>query len=207
MEHKKNVSIDSDKAMPDFYRYFLGIRPDPGLHPLFQQIAVGAGQAPHLDRLHLTLCTIAEPVERDRFLAGRVRKAFRDQAFHSVPVNLSRVALGRKGAFARTVGRQDEIQELYRRLVRLLAACGIEPMHRKSDLHPHVTLGHAACRPGRLQISLPWFPAELLLIESEVGLSKHNVLARWPLLPPRQPMLPFGERFETATNLIRQSAA
>ena len=186
MEHKWNISTDSDKTMLEFYRYFVGIRPDPSLHPLFQQIAVGAGQAAHLDQLHLTLCTIAEPKERDRFLAGRVRKAFREQVFHSVPVNLSRVSLGRNGAFARTFGRQDEIQEFYWRLVRLLAGCGIEPLHRKSGLHPHVTLGHAACGPGRMPISLPWYPAELLLIESEVGLTRHNVLARWPLLPPRQ---------------------
>lgn len=200
MEHNENLSTDSAATMPDFYRYLLAIRPDPGLYPLFQQIAISAGQTAYLELLHLTLCVIGQPEERDRFIVGRVRKAFRDQVFRSVPVNLSRVHLGRQGAFARTRGRQDEIQEFYRRLVRLLAVCGIEPLHRKSGLHPHVTLGHAACGPGRMAISLPWFPAELLLIESEVGLTRHNVLARWPLLPPRQPLLPFGDSFETAAS-------
>jgi hypothetical protein len=76
-------------------------------------------------------------------------------------------------------------------LVRLLEACGIEPLHRKSGLHPHVTLGYRACEAELLKIALQCFPAELLLIESEVGLSRHNVLGRWPLLPPRQPLLPF----------------
>ena len=32
---------------------------------------------------------------------------------------------------------------------------------------------------------------DLLLIESEVGNSVHRVLARWPLLPPAQGLLPF----------------
>jgi hypothetical protein len=31
----------------------------------------------------------------------------------------------------------------------------------------------------------------LLLIESEVGRGVHNVLARWPLLPPSQGSFPF----------------
>jgi len=189
------------------YRYFLGIRPEPQWYPLFQQIGAAIGQPIRLDLLHLTLCVIAQVAERDPFILRRVQAALGGRRLHSFPVNLSRVVAGPHGACARTFGRQDEIQDFYRGLVRLLRDCGIEPLHRKSGLHPHVTLGYASLPPELLKIAIRWFPAELLLIESEVGLTRHNVLGTWPLLPVRQPSLPFGEGFIAAAGPVRRSAA
>jgi len=189
------------------FRYFLGVRPDPQRYPLFQRICEALGLSNRLDLLHLTLCVVAETGVRDHFVVRRVQRALCGAALHTFPVNLSRIAAGPQGAFARTCGRQDEIQDFYRALVRLLRACGIEPLHRKSGLHPHVTLGYVACEVALLRIALRWFPTELLLIESEVGLTRHNVLHRWLLLPPRQPPLPFEEGFIAAADPARRSAA
>jgi len=189
-----------------FYRYFLGVRPHPRLYPAFRDLAEGVGQSAGLDRLHLTLCVIAECAERDAFMARRVERALEGQALHAFPVNLSRLVAGAQGAVARTSGRQDDIQDFYRRLVRLLAPCGIEPLYRKSGLHPHMTLGYAPCRPVLRGISLAWYPDELLLIESEYGLTRHNVLGRWALLPPRQPLLPFGQPIAAASPARRSAA-
>ena len=180
---------------PDFYRYFLGIRPPPELYHAFEAFAYAAGQPVRLAMLHLTFCVIAQRAERDRFIVRRVRRMLDGQPLHSFAVNLGTILAGLQGATARTVGRQDEIQDFYRMLVRLLRASGIEPLYRKSGLHPHVTLGYDPRPVTRLDIGLHWFPAELLLIESEFGLTRHNVLGTWPLLPPRQPLLPFGEPF------------
>jgi 2'-5' RNA ligase len=192
--------------VPLFYRYFLGIRPDPRLYPAFEALGQAAGQSIHLARLHLTFCVIGEPVQRDRFLAGRVRRALDGQRLHSFPVNLSGIVAGPQGAVARTSGRQDDIQDFYRLLVRLLRPCGIEPMYRKAGLRPHMTLGHDPRPAAVLRIALEWHPGELLLIESEYGLTRHNVLGRWALLPPRQPFLPFGDTI-AATDPVQQSAA
>jgi RNA 2',3'-cyclic 3'-phosphodiesterase len=180
------------RTRPNF-RYFLGISPDPQCLPQFQRVCDALALPSRLDHAHLTLCTIAETDERDHFIAGRVRRALRDAELWSFPVNLSRVCAGPAGAFARTLGRQDEIQDAYRSLVRLLRACGIEPLHRKSGLHPHVTLAYGACPAALLEIAIRWFPSELILIESEIGRTKHNELARWPLGSPRQLLLPFDE--------------
>lgn len=189
------------------YRYFLGLRPDPQSYPFFQRIAATFGWPARLDLLHLTLCVIAEAAGRDHFILRRVQTALHGQQLHSFPVNLSRVVAGPHGACARTFGRQDEMQDFYRALVRFLRACGIEPLHRKSGLHPHITLGYASLPLDLLKIAIRWFPTELLLIESEVGLSRHNVLGRWSLLPPRQPALPFGEDLIAAAGPVRRSAA
>lgn len=177
------------------YSYFLAVRPGPHWYPSFQRMAKVLGRPLRLDRLHLTLCMIGEGEERDRFVASRVRRALDGEPLPSFPVNLSRLVSGPRGARARTSGRQDELQDFYRALLRLLHVCGIEPLHRKAGLHPHVTLSYERCPVLRLPIALPWYPAELLLIESEVGLTRHNPLARWALLPPRQPLLPYDDVF------------
>jgi 2'-5' RNA ligase len=175
------------------YRYLLCIKPNPQSYPAFQRIAAEFGHPIHLGQLHLTLCVVGETTERDHFILRRLQRAFHGQALHSFSVNLSRVDSGPNGAFARTSGHQAEIQDFYRMLRCLLLACGIAPKHRKSGLHPHVTLFYRGCPIGRLPIALSWFPTELLLIESEVGLTQHNLLGRWPLSPPRQPWLPFDD--------------
>lgn len=189
--------IDSEVRLerPDFYRYFLGIRPPPELYPAFQAIGHAAGQSVRVAMLHLTFCVIAESAERDRFIARRVRRILRDQLLHSFAVNLGMILAGPHGATARAVGRQDDIQEFYRMLVRLLRASGVEPLYRKSGLRPHITLGYDAFPVTRLGIGLNWFPTELLLIESEFRLTRHNVIGAWSLLPPRHALLPFGEPF------------
>lgn len=175
------------------FRYFLAIRPDLQWYPYFQRICDMLGLPIRFDRLHMTLVVIAETSERDRSVLHRVRWALRDAELRSFPVNLSRVNAGLNGASARTRGRQDEIQDFFSFLVRLLRACGIEPLYRKSGLHPHVTLYYRACQAVLLHVAIRWFPSELLLIESEVGRTKHNVLERWSLLPPRQQLLPFDD--------------
>src|SRR5690606_20553073 len=139
-------------------------------------------------------------------ISGRVERALGGRALHAFPVNLGRLAAGAAGVIARTSGRQDDIQDFYRELVRLLEPSGIAPLYRKSGLHPHMTLGYAPCRQMLRSMSLTWYPDELLLIESEHGLTRHNVLGRWALLPPRQPLLPFGEA-TAATSPARRSAA
>lgn len=176
----------------DFYRYFLGFRTGAGLGRLLAAIGARAGQRVRPGHLHLTLCVIAEAKERDRFLLARVRAALAGRALHSFRIPLGRVSGGPGGALVRTVGRQDGIRDFYGALVRWTARRGLAPLHRKAGLRPHITLGHESCRFDAFDLAIEWVPDELLLIESEVGRSRHNLLGRWPLLPPRQGRLPFA---------------
>lgn len=181
-----------------FYRYFLGFRPDAPARRLLAAAGKEAGQAGKRvpdELLHFTLCVVRETEgqERDHFVLRRVEAALTGHTPASMPIPLGRVTGGSHGAWVRTIGRQDAIQDFYGALVRLLRARGIEPLHRKSGLRPHVTLGHDRCDFPPFRVEIEWVPGELLLIESEVGLGKHNVLRRWPLLAPAQEVLPFEE--------------
>jgi 2'-5' RNA ligase len=179
---------------PERYRYFLGFRPDPVLGRWLDALCRTADQFEkriRADHFHLTLCVIGEPEVRDHFILPRVETALAGNALASAPFWLGRVRGGREGAAVWSRGRKAELLTLYRDLVACLAALDIYPLHRKSGLNPHVTLGHDPCAFDPFLTLHEWIPDELLLIESEVGNGLHNVLGRWPLLAPRQGVLPF----------------
>jgi 2'-5' RNA ligase len=188
---------------PILYRNFLAFVPDPVLRCELDGLCGAAGQIDKRvksEHLHLTLCVISEFTHRDRFIARRVDAAFAHGLPPSCCIRLGKVSGGPTGAAIYTLGRQYEIQDFYRSLLRLLAQQQISPLHRKSGLHPHVTLGYDPSTFEKFKILWEWVPGELVLIESEVGRGVHNVLRRWPLDPPAQYELPF----ETGLPLLRR---
>lgn len=174
------------------FRYLIGSRPDPELRCFLAELSSETSQWMPPGLFHLTFCVIAELEERDPFLLSRVRAALADHALNAFRIGLGRVEGGARGAVIRTLGRQDDIQDVYASLVRLLRRRGIAPMHRKAGLNPHVTLGHTPCELERFTVPVEWFIDELLLIESEVGRTTHNVLGSWRLHPPPQGSFPFA---------------
>lgn len=177
------------------YRYFLGFRPDPILRAWLASLGAAAGQIEKrvaAENLHLTLCVIAEAVERDAFILSRVTAALAGEALASCPIRLGRVIGSGAGAAVHTLGRQEEIQLFYRALIARLATRELLPLHRRSGLNPHVTLGYERGPVFRYKRPREWIPTELFLIESEVGRGRHNLLGLWPLLPPSQGIFPFA---------------
>jgi hypothetical protein len=90
------------------------------------------------------------------------------------------------GAELATIGRIYGIRHLYARIVALLEAEAILPLHRKSGLRPHITLGYGACDFAPVPLPWTWIPRDLVLVESHVGHRRHRVLQSWPLEPPLQ---------------------
>lgn len=148
-----------------------------------------AGLKPHL--YHLTLCTIAETMAPHPFLRQHVAKAFEAGLPAASPIRLGRIIARERGAELVTAGSAAEIRELYAAIVALLAPHGIEPLHRRSGLRPHVTLGYGRCAFDAVPLAWTWIPGELALIESHVGHSRHRVLQSWTLAPPAQGMFDF----------------
>jgi 2'-5' RNA ligase len=179
---------------PTSYRYFFAFRPNLVQRCRLEAIAAAAGQSRRrikAEYFHLTLFVIAELSHRDDFIAARAGQALAGRSLSSCPFWLGRLRGGPSGAAIHAMGGQREIQSFYRTLRAYLAERGIAPLHRKSGLHPHLTLGYDPCLLDAAKLPIEWIPDELLLIESEVGRGVHNVLARWPLLPPSQGSFPF----------------
>jgi 2'-5' RNA ligase len=177
------------------YRYFLCFLPDESLRreiALLHQRTGQLGGRVSSSRAHLSLVVFGAPKERNAFLAPRVDAALAGEPLRSCVVRLGRVRGGPHGATLFTRGRKGELTALRRRLLARLAARGIVPEFAKTN--PHITLGYDPCRCADFDVAVEWIPREIVLIESEHGLRRHNRLASWSLLEPEQAALPFGSQ-------------
>lgn len=176
--------------MTPMFRYFLGFQVPAdragwlARHLPASQGDMFAGLKPHL--YHLTLCTIAETLAPHPFLRQHVAKAFAAGLPTASPIPFGRIVGKDLGAELVTVGNIAEIRQLFADVAALLAACDIEPMHRKAGLRPHVTLGYGACDFDPVPLAWTWTPRDLVLIESHIGHARHRVLQSWTLPPPAQ---------------------
>ena len=181
--------------MDPMFRYFLGFQvPTDRAGWLARQLPLVpgdlfAGLKPQL--YHLTLCTIAETIEPQPFLRGQVGKAFSADLPAASPIPFGRIVSRGAGAELVTTGSMGAIRRTYEAIVARLAAQGIEPMHRKSGLRPHITLGYGECEFDPVPIAWNWAPQNLVLIESHIGHRRHRVLQSWTLAPPAQSSFAF----------------
>ena len=181
--------------MAPMFRYFLGFQVAADragwLARQLPQVSGGlfAGLKPQL--YHLTLCTIAETPAPHPFLRQRVARAFDAGLPAAAPIRFGRTLSRNAGAELVTTGGIDEARRLYEAVVARLAPHDITPLHRKSGLRPHITLGYGACDFPAVPVTWTWIPRELALIESHVGHRRHRVLQSWTLAPPAQAMFDF----------------
>lgn len=176
--------------MDPMFRYFLG----------FQVAADRAGwlarQLPPVSgdlfaglkpqNYHLTLCTIAETQAQQPFLRQRVASAFASGLPAASPIPFGRIMSRGMGAELTTIGSVADIRHLYDGIITLLETQAIEPLHRKSGLRPHITLGYGTCDFEAVSTAWRWTPRDLVLIESHNGHRRHRVLQSWTLEPPAQ---------------------
>ncbi|WP_141237127.1 2'-5' RNA ligase family protein [Sphingopyxis sp. GW247-27LB] len=179
-------------------RTFLGFQLPLVLRSSFaewQRRAGQAGRAVEPDMLHLTLCVVGETLQRDLFLKSRVVAALGTSLPPAAPIRFGRVHGRAMGAELVTRGRSTEIRGFFDAIAKMLAGYGIAPLHRRSGLRPHITLGYDRSTFDAFDVIHHWTPDALLLIESRPRVDargrEHIVLHRWPLLPPAQSAFAF----------------
>lgn len=175
------------------YRYFLCFIPDAALRDaiaLLLRETHQAGKCVPVERSHLSLFVLGVLAQRDPTLALRVDAALARMEVDSCVVRFGRVRGGSNGAALFTSGGRRELAALRQSILVRLTEHGLVPELEKHN--PHITLGYDPCVVPAFDIALEWVPREIVLIESEHGLGRHNLLGSWPLLPPAQGMLPLG---------------
>ncbi|OHD07707.1 MAG: hypothetical protein A3E77_07865 [Sphingopyxis sp. RIFCSPHIGHO2_12_FULL_65_19] len=182
--------------MDPMFRYFLGFQVAADragwlarqLPPVSGDLF--AGLKPQL--YHMTLCTIAETIEPQPFLSGQVAKAFAAGLPPASAIPFGTIVARDTGVELVTAGRIGGIRQAYDAIIARLATQGIDPMHRKSGLRPHITLGYGrAADFDPVPLAWTWTPRDLVLIESHVGHRRHRVLQRWTLDAPPQASFDF----------------
>ncbi|HEY0114307.1 MAG TPA: 2'-5' RNA ligase family protein [Allosphingosinicella sp.] len=75
-----------------------------------------------------------------------------------------------------------QLKLLQRQLRKSLVLCGIRRTGWR--FNPHVTLLYRNGAPFSQEIApISWWVDELVLVHSQVGLTRHDILGRWPLVP------------------------
>lgn len=177
------------------FRYFLGFQVPADragwlarhLPPLPGDLFTGL--SPH--RYHLTLCTIAETQLPHPFLRQRVARALSDTLPAAAAIPFGRIVARDAGVELVTAGGIGAIRGLYDALVARLAGEDIAPLHRKSGLRPHVTLGYGDAGFDPVPLAWNWTPRELVLVESHIGHRRHRRLQGWALPAPVQALFDF----------------
>lgn len=150
--------------------------------------ALGLMHAPvTAERLHMTLA-ITDDFKQGKCPAAYVETLLRAGERIAAPpfaMTLGRLAVGTKSVLALPGEGRTGGKTVYDCITQAMAAMRA-PLRARARYSPHMTLSYdEAVKPGGLRkLDLGWLVTEVVLIHSVVGLHRHEVLNRWPLVEP-----------------------
>lgn len=169
---------------PTLHRPFFALRPPPALARQVAQAATWFGAARDAlppERLHLTMFILDDRVELAPTLVDALLGM--GEAVRAAPIAVTLdVASGSERSIAlRPAHRNAGLTALYRQLVGLARKAGVA--ERESyRFGAHMTLGYRRGSSFTQAIApIGWEADELMLIDSHVGRTRHEVLGRWAL--------------------------
>lgn len=178
-------------------RLFFAVMPDPRAAEAIAQTADRSRRmhaisaAPlRTDRFHVTLIHIGDFAGLPRGVVADTLRVGEDTAAPPFEVTFDRAAsfsgAAQRKPFVLQGGEGlDDLRAFRRSLWDRLIRAGVKPLSR-IEFNPHVTLlYHPASIAGQPVEPVRWTVDELLLIHSELGRTKYNVLGRWPLIAGR----------------------
>jgi len=177
---------------PTLHRLFFALLPPP---VLARQVATAAGwfepegRALAAERLHVTMFILDDRPSRPDALVHALKAIGRSVDRGPVAVTLDRATGSRRSVVLRPAHRHPALHDLHARLGELARERRIAPRERHG-FAPHMTLGYRDGEPFTQPVSpVGWLARELVLIDSHVGRTRHEVLGRWPLVARDDPQL------------------
>lgn len=147
------------------------------------------GQALAPERLHVTIDIVDDHADLPRGLIDTLIDA--GNAVAATPFSIAfDLAVGSETSVAlRPRRRNPGIDALRQRIAAARDRAGV-PARHDYRFGAHMTLGYRRGAPFTQGIlPLGWAAEEFLLIHSHVGRARHDVIARWPLVPLPDPQL------------------
>lgn len=166
------------------HRFFFCLRP-----PALVAAAVGrfreslglAGGAVSDERLHLTLAITDDHPAYPRSLVDRLLEIGDATSAEPVAVTLDRLSSNGSVVALRPSRSLPQLAALRRELGRRFSCSGIQ--REGWRFNPHVTLTYRKCQPFLRHVApFVWEAAEVVLVHSLLGKTKHVELGRWPLV-------------------------
>lgn len=177
-------------SAPLKHRYFFALLPDVvtarRIHAFAERI-FGAKGLIRADRLHVTLAITPDFDVPDPTLVEILLRAGASVAAAPFDLELGRLSGGQRSVALRPACRVAPLQQLQARIADAMAKQGaaMRPGWRFS---PHVTLVYReGDNVSRAIEGFGWPVRGFVLIESLVGLTRHERLGCWPLHAPADP--------------------
>ncbi len=176
------------------HRYFFALLPDVVTARRIHAFAEGQFGAKGLmrpERLHVTLAITADFERPDAAVVDALLRAGDAVSAAPFALKLDRLSGGQRTVALRPARSVPPLRKFQSRIAAAMTKQGVT-MRPDWRFNPHLTLvyrdGENVARPTE---AFGWPVREFVLIESLVGLARHEVLGRWPLRPPPdpQPML------------------
>jgi 2'-5' RNA ligase len=170
------------------HRLFFAVRPPAGAvrYIVEEQRCFGPGHVVRPEHLHLTTLIVEDHAIFPTAVAERMRMIGDRIAAEQFPVVLDQVAGSHRSVAMVPSERLRSFHAFQRRLAGEMARAGLA-QRRDWRFSPHVTLLYRHGAPLRQWTdALSWTATEFVLIHSLLGQTRHEVLARWPLLVPRR---------------------
>ena len=170
---------------PVLHRPFFALVPP---RPLARRVAAAAGwfqRGPGglpAERLHLTLFILDDMVELPPDVTDALRDIGASLRLAPFEVVLDMASGGGRSIALRPSHRNDSLARLHGLLADGARARGIaeRPGYRFA---PHMTLGYRIGESFSQRVApVAWTADEIVLIDSHVGRTRHEVLGRWPLV-------------------------
>jgi 2'-5' RNA ligase len=174
------------------HRYFFAALPDPvsaaRIHAWAER-TLGPYGMQGAERLHVTLAITDDFAAPQSSLVEALIRAGERLAAAPFDLLLDRLSIGGRSIALRSGHIQPAMRELQARIARALAAEGTG-MRQGWRFSPHVTLGYRESPSSTQPVAnLGWTVSEVALIHSLVGVTRHEILGRWPLDPRPDPQL------------------
>ncbi len=176
----------SNGAAHECDRFFFAIRPDEETARAIDAFA--ASELPGLRRLklahqHVTLALTGDFPAFPDDLVRRLLAAGAEVRAEPFDLPLTLLSGSRRSVALCPEGPVAPLAVFQRQIAQAMARHDV-PMREGWTFNPHQTLGYRKGEPFSRQVGgFVWTARDFVLVRSLVGLSRHEVLGRWPLLP------------------------
>ncbi len=167
----------------DAHRLFFALMPPADLHEELAWLRqlTSNGKAEADNRLHVTMFLFDHTPEYQPEKVARILKALEGQALPECRVLFEQLVGGKATTLLLPDGQLKGLLHLQARLSELMQAQDLYPASYWK-FNPHMTLRRGAAEGGRRAIyPVSWTAQEMVLLDSHIGLTHYEEIARWPL--------------------------
>lgn len=175
---------------PQCYRFFFAIKPDEATAQRIDAFAaheVPGGRRLKLDHQHVTLALTGNFKDYPDALIARLLAAGGEVEADAFDLTLDRLSANRRVVVLCPEHVHPPLYALQRAIVAAMARHDV-PLREGYEFSPHQALCYRKGAPFQRPIAgFSWHADAFVLVQSFVGLSRHEVIGRWPLRLPAPP--------------------